>query len=185
MVRATKPRAEFLTLQPCSSDARRSVTVMKLRVPTIDSFRGEYYFLSNFYPATTPHRGRVFPTSEHAYHAAKTLDTNVIDAICATDDPAEAKAIARKSPLVDDWDIHRFGVMEEIVTAKFAHSQALTDRLIATRGAVLVESNSWHDQTWGSCTCPEHYDVPGDNSLGVILMSVRMRLAATNAPAPT
>ena len=60
--------------------------------------------------------------------------------------------------------------------SKFTHNADLRERLLATRGALLVEGNTWHDQTWGSCVCPQHAEVPGDNALGVILMTLRLRL---------
>ncbi|MDC8973994.1 NADAR family protein [Mycobacterium marinum] len=152
------------------------VAAQTLWVPVIDRFRGEHFFLSNFYPAITPHRGRVFPSSEHAYMAAKTNDSDAIAAILAAADPAEAQRIGRAAPLIDGWEQQRFAVMEEIVTAKFTHNPDLAERLAVTTGALLVEGNDWHDQTWGSCRCDEHRDTPGANALGVILMTVRMRL---------
>ena len=153
---------------------------MDLWVPVIDRFRGEHFFLSNFYPASTPYRGRMFTTSEHAYAAAKTADRDAIEAICAAQDPAEAKQLGRTAPLVDDWNTRRFVVMDEILTAKFTHNLELADKLVATLGTELVEGNDWHDQTWGSCSCVEHQHIPGANALGVVLMAVRMRLAATS-----
>lgn len=152
----------------------RPWTLGDLPVPVIDAFVDEYEFLSNLWPAPTPYRGRIFPTSEHAYAAAKTDDPDVIKRIAATDDAAEAKAIGRAAPLVAEWDRRKYAVMESIVEAKFRHNPDLA----ATRGALLVEGNIWHDQTWGSCSCRQHRDTPGDNALGVILMTVRMRLAA-------
>ncbi|WP_205874437.1 NADAR family protein [Mycobacterium camsae] len=149
-----------------------------LWVPVIDRFRGEHFFLSNFYPAITPHRGRIFATSEHAYMAAKTDDTDARAAILASVDPLEAQRIGRAAPLVDGWDRSRFPVMEEIVTAKFTHNLDLAAQLHATTGSLLLEGNDWHDQTWGSCRCDEHHDIPGANALGVILMAMRLRLFA-------
>lgn len=149
-----------------------------LVVPIIDRFRGEHFFLSNFYPAHTPHRGLVFPTSEHAYVAAKTSDDNAVQAILAAGDPAEAKRISQEAPRVVNWPTQRFTVMDEVITAKFTLNPELAERLLATAGAVLVEGNTWHDQAWGSCSCDEHHAQPGDNALGVLLMAVRLRLAA-------
>jgi ribA/ribD-fused uncharacterized protein len=149
-----------------------------LHIPIIDSFSGAYRFLSNFWPAPTPHRGRLFPTSEHAFAAAKTNDAHAVVAIMATPNPAEAKEIGRTASLVGDWDRLKFGVMEEIVTAKFTHNPELAQRLIATSESLLVEGNTWHDQIWGSCVCADHCSKPGANALGVILMAVRMRLQA-------
>ncbi len=40
----------------------------------ITSFRGAYSFLSNFYWASVYYEGIMYPTSEHAFQAAKTLE---------------------------------------------------------------------------------------------------------------
>ncbi len=148
-------------------------SVDEVRPTVIDRFRGKHFFLSNFSPAVTPHRGHLFPSSEHAYMAARTDDPAAIDAILATSDPAEAQRIGRAARLIDDWVHRRFAVMEEVVTAKFAHNPILAAKLRATEGRLLVEGNDWHDQTWGSCRCDEHRSTPGRNGLGVILMAVR------------
>lgn len=142
----------------------------------IDSFRGEHYFLSNFYSAPVPFRGAVFPTSEHAFMAAKTSDPAAFHAILSAATPGDAKKLGRTVPLVADWDAIRYGVMYDVLLSKFTHNGGLRTRLMATRGALLVEGNTWHDQTWGSCVCPQHTEIPGDNALGVILMALRLRL---------
>jgi hypothetical protein len=83
---------------------------------------GEYEFLSNLSPAPTPYRGHDFPTSEHAYPAAKTDDHDVIMRIATTDD-AEAKAIGRAAPLVAEWDRRKYAEMESVVEAKFRRNR--------------------------------------------------------------
>jgi ribA/ribD-fused uncharacterized protein len=153
----------------------------RLRVPVIDSFSGEYLFLSNFAAAPTPHRGWLYPTSEHAFAAAKTRDETAIAAIQDTDDPARAKQIGRAATYVDGWESAKFTAMEEVVSAKFEHNADLACRLLATEGSLLVEGNIWHDQVWGSCRCAAHCRIPGVNALGIILMVVRVRLAARRA----
>lgn len=40
----------------------------------IDSFRDEYFFLSNFYPVEIKLDGIVYPNAEAAFQAQKTLD---------------------------------------------------------------------------------------------------------------
>ena len=40
----------------------------------IESFDKEFRFLSNFYRAPLMYRGIAYPTSEHAYQAAKTIN---------------------------------------------------------------------------------------------------------------
>ncbi len=149
------------------------------RYVLIDRFRGPHFFLSNFSPAPTPHRGHLFPTSEHAYMAARTTDRDAIAAILATGEPADAQRVGRAAPLVDDWERIRLGVMEEIVTAKFVHNPELAAKLAATAGAGLLEGNTWHDQFWGDCTCREDRDIPGANALGTILMTVRYHLGTS------
>lgn len=155
-----------------------------LHIPVIDSFLGEYLFLSNFAAAPTPHRGWLYPTSEHAFAAAKTRDEAAIAAIRSTDDPARAKEIGRAAPYVEHWESAKFMAMEEVVSAKFDHNADLARRLIATEGSLLVEGNTWHDQVWGSCCCDQHCRIPGANALGTILMVVRMRVAAHRAGLP-
>jgi hypothetical protein len=43
----------------------------------IDSFYGQYAFLSNFYPCEVEFEGDTYPSAEHAYQAAKTIDPDV------------------------------------------------------------------------------------------------------------
>lgn len=40
----------------------------------INHFSGKYRVLSNFYPSKIVYEGRVYPTVENAYQAAKTMD---------------------------------------------------------------------------------------------------------------
>jgi predicted NAD-dependent protein-ADP-ribosyltransferase YbiA (DUF1768 family) len=44
-------------------------------------------------------------------------------------------------------------------------------KLLETRGEI-VEWNTWHDRTWGKCTCPICKG-EGENLLGEILMKLR------------
>ncbi|NMM88521.1 hypothetical protein B2J88_29920 [Rhodococcus sp. SRB_17] len=150
----------------------------ELPTPVINSFVGDHEYMSNLYPAPTLYRGQLFPSSEHAYAAAKTLDQRVIRAILSTDDPAEAKKLGRSAELIADWEAMKFRVMESVVGAKFTYNLELADQLRTTSGSLLVEGNIWHDQIWGSCSCSRHRDIPGENALGIILMGVRMRLGA-------
>ncbi|KXO89441.1 NADAR family protein [Tsukamurella pseudospumae] len=140
----------------------------------IDAFRGDNFFLSNFYPARVLFRGREFPTAEHAFMSAKTTDERSIERIRTAPTPAEAKRIGRSVTLVDDWDRVRFDAMADVLAAKFDDA-ALARRLAATGGATLIEGNTWHDQVWGSCTCDTHRNFDGGNALGVLLMRERLR----------
>jgi ribA/ribD-fused uncharacterized protein len=136
----------------------------------IDSFQGEYRFLSNFYPATVEYQGIMYPTVEHAYQSAKTLDMNQRRRIAQLPSPAEAKVAGRALPLRPDWGQVKFEVMTECVRYKFTHSALLREQLLATGDAYLEEGNTWGDQIWGV------YQGKGQNHLGLTLMQIRDEL---------
>ena len=146
--------------------------------PPIDSFQGEYRFLSNFYPAQVIFEGITYPTAEHAYQAAKSLDPNDRKEIAAAPSPAEAKRAGRALKLRNDWETAKFDVMERVVRDKFTRNAELRDRLLATGDAELIEGNTWGDRIWGV------YQGEGENHLGRILMNVRGELRAAG-PATT
>ena len=139
----------------------------------IAEFQGEYRFLSNFFPAEVVYEGITYPTSEHAYQAAKTLDPEQRKKIAALKTPAEAKTAGRAQKLRDDWETAKFVVMEEVVRYKFTHHDDLAAKLLATGDAILEEGNTWNDQIWG--ISPPNSG-KGDNRLGKILMKIRSEL---------
>ena len=132
----------------------------------IDSFTGENRFLSNFWPAEVELDGMIFPTVEHAYVAAKTLDMEERRKIQAVATPGQVKRLGRKLVLRPDWEDVKLFVMEDLVRQKFQHAD-LRQLLLATGDQELVEGNTWGDTFWGVC-----FDV-GLNHLGLILMEVR------------
>jgi predicted NAD-dependent protein-ADP-ribosyltransferase YbiA (DUF1768 family) len=48
--------------------------------------------------------------------------------------------------------------------------------LLATGNEELIEGNTWHDNTWGDCSCDACKDIEGKNMLGKLLMKVRDEL---------
>lgn len=141
----------------------------------ITSFDGKYSFLSNFYAAQTLYNGILYPTSEHAYQAAKAIEDSDKKKIlmCAT--PDESKHLGRKIKIREDWDNIKDQVMYEIVKAKFSNP-FLAKKLINTGDKILCEGNYWHDNYWGACNCPNCKLLPRKNMLGQILMRVREEL---------
>lgn len=142
----------------------------------IDSFTGPWAFLSNFYELRVPLRmsGIEFPTVEHAFQAAKTLDEEARARIAAAPTPARAKYLGRSVGLRHDWEQIKLEVMESCVRAKFTNDEWLRLRLIATGGRELLEGNTWGDQFWG-VDARTH---AGFNHLGRILMKVRGEINA-------
>lgn len=140
----------------------------------IDRFKGDAYFLSNFYRADVRMAGLVFPTSEHAFQALKTMDFEQRAWIAEAPTPSMAKLRGRKARLVHDWDSIKVRVMADVLLAKFS-DQRLADKLVATYPKELIEGNTWHDQYWGDCWC-DHCPTPGRNMLGKLLMELRDKL---------
>lgn len=135
-------------------------------VDTIGPFAGEFRFLSNFAPVDVEYGGVVYPTVEHAYQAAKTVDLASRDRIRRALSPADAKALAQAFALSDEWFVEREFVMLDLLRQKFAES-TYRHRLAATYPRPLVEINSWGDTFWGVS------DGRGLNRLGELLEVVR------------
>ena len=136
----------------------------------IDSFRGQYHFLSNFYPAEIQFEGLTYPDVEHAYQSAKTTDMAVRRRIAAEPTPADAKRAGESFPPRPDWPQIKFDVMLQCVRYKFTHHPELAQQLQTTGNAYLEEGNTWNDRIWGG------YQGQGENHLGKILMQVRAEL---------
>lgn len=134
----------------------------------ITSFSGEYRFLSNFWMAPVTYEGITYPSSEHAYQAAKSLNPVIREVFFMLDSPAEAKRMGQQIIMRPDWEDVRINVMRDIVTAKFEQNEDLMDLLMATKGRDLIEGNTWGDRFWGQCPIGN-----GRNELGKILMGIR------------
>ena len=138
----------------------------------INSFEGKYAFLSNFYPSTFTHDGIEYPTVEHFFQAAKTIDIAEKKAIAAADTPGKAKRMGRAVKLRPDWEKVKVYYMELGLRLKFCNIE-LREKLRATGDEELIEGNYWCDNTWGDCSCDACKDQPGRNMLGKLLMQVR------------
>lgn len=135
----------------------------------INSFRGKYYFLSNFYDAPVTYDGLTYRNNEAAFQAAKVLDRTTKE-IFTTLDPGSAKKEGRHVKLRPDWERVKFNIMSDICEAKFTQNPDLKDKLLATGDTYLEEGNTWGDKIWGTV------NGEGQNNLGKILMAVRMKL---------
>lgn len=135
----------------------------------IDQFRGDHFFLSNFYLCPIKLDGVMYPSVEHAYQAAKTLDPVFRDMIREAIKPSYAKRIGRSVPLREGWNDIRLDVMRELAWQKF-EIPALREALLATGSAELIEGNDWGDTFWGV------QRGVGENHLGLILMNIRARV---------
>lgn len=132
----------------------------------INSFEGQHRFLSNFFPADVYYDGEWYPSAEHAYQAAKTLDLHTRHLISKLRSAADAKAAGRHVNLRADWEYVKLFVMEDILREKFK-DEILRAKLINTRDEELIEGNWWGDRYWGVCRGE------GENHLGKLLMKIR------------
>lgn len=130
----------------------------------------EWGFLSNFYPSHVIYEGVCYPTVEHAYQAAKTLDVNERLAIAEQATPGRAKRAGRKVTLRADWEQVKVPIMHALLLSKFEGFPDLARRLQATGDREIVEANDWGDVFWG---VSGGY---GENMLGKLLMQVRTEL---------
>jgi hypothetical protein len=139
----------------------------------IDKFDGKYRFLSNFWPVELFYDDVHFPSVEHAYQAAKTLDPDLRHKISQARTPGEAKRLGRLTTLRSDWELVKFQIMTDLVYDKFLNTE-LNILLLNTDTAYLEEGNTWHDNYWGVCRCGKCSG--GKNALGFLLMVVRRTL---------
>mgnify|MGYP001461308949 CR=1 FL=1 len=135
----------------------------------IDSFRNEYFFLSNFYEAPVTYDGLTYQNNEAAFQAQKCADSKDREAFTKLN-PSEAKHEGRRVQLREDWEQIKVSVMADIVKAKFEQNSELAQKLLATGDAYLEEGNDWGDHIWGTV------NGQGANCLGVILMEVRAKV---------
>eukprot|EP00933_Yihiella_yeosuensis_P078893 TRINITY_DN9084_c1_g1_i1.p1 TRINITY_DN9084_c1_g1~~TRINITY_DN9084_c1_g1_i1.p1 ORF type:complete len:435 (-),score=75.88 TRINITY_DN9084_c1_g1_i1:508-1812(-) len=134
----------------------------------INRFRGEFFFLSNFYPCSSyvEYESDLYPTSEHAYQAAKIEDRELREPFTVFGsvgpNPMQAKSKGGKVKLRGGWANIRVKVMEAIVLSKFTRDEALMAKLVKTGNQTIVEGHTG-DTFWGGKV----------NHLGRILMKVR------------
>ena len=143
----------------------------------IASFTGPNAFLSNFFPCPIRFEGETYPSVEHAYQAAKTLDPKLRIKIRDTMTMGAAKKAGRKLPLRPDWEEKKIHIMTELLHEKFGI--VLKGMLEATGDTHLIEGNNWGDQFWG-CTLNPAGEWVGLNMLGKLLMEVRDTLKRIN-----
>ncbi len=139
----------------------------------IGEFKGEFYFLSNFYESDVTYGGITYRNNEAAFQAQKTTNKFIRMKFHQLN-PSDAKKLGRQVHLREDWEQIKDQVMYEICKAKFEQNPDLRAKLLATGDEILVEGNTWGDRIWGAV-----HGV-GENRLGRILMRVRSELCTSS-----
>lgn len=135
----------------------------------IDSFRGDFGFLSNFYESSIWYENERYASVEHAYQAAKSSDPETKKMIREAKTPGIAKRLGKSCQLAPDWESRSEKIMRDLIKLKF-ENPLLRAMLLATEDAELIEGNTWNDTRWGVCRGV------GQNLLGKILMDEREAL---------
>lgn len=143
---------------------------------TIQSFSGEYSFLSNFFRRRLVFNGWECVTAEHAFQAAKCRDAKAAEFVLSSGTPNVAKQRGRAQVLRRGWERIKISVMREVLRAKFQDKE-LREWLLATGDEELIEGNTWKDTFWGVDT-----KRGGENHLGRLLMELRSQLRQYAGP---
>ena len=130
-----------------------------------------YGCFSNFSEHPVLMDGVLWPTSEHYFQAQKFKDPKIKKMILTAKTPLEAARLGRKRdfPLRKGWDGMKDAVMLDVVRAKVLQHKEISELLLSTGNAVLVEHTE-NDSYWGDG------DGSGKNRLGKILMKIREEL---------
>ena len=132
--------------------------------PASMQFRGDYWFLSNFYPCKVTFGGLEFGCVESAFQAMKCANKADREKFVKLTG-AEAKKLGRKIKMRSDWNKVKDDVMFALVNEKFQDPKLMT--MLKAVKEPIVENNTWNDTYWGVC------NGKGENRLGKILMTVR------------
>lgn len=138
---------------------------------SVHGFFEEYRFLSNFHLSDVYYEGDLYPSTEHAFQAAKYPRDKRTPFIDMDISCMVAKKLGRKKDIpefdIAIWDAKKYEVMCAVVFDKFYRHHDLRHLLLETGDRHLEETNHWWDMYWGVC------QGKGENNLGEILMKVR------------
>jgi ribA/ribD-fused uncharacterized protein len=133
-----------------------------------------WYVFDNFAPFQVVWRGKLYPTSEHAYQAAHFIDVdpNLAEQVRQIRSPRAAADFANSNSAHDDpeWANKKVSVMEEIVKCKLEQHDYIREVLILSGSLDIVEMND-SDEFWGWGK-----NQTGRNELGKIWMRLRDEL---------
>ena len=132
-------------------------------------YENEFYVFSNFSSFAIEWKGKLYMTSEHAYHSEKFEDENLKKQIRNARSAHVAFKITEvnKDKYRNDWDKIKLKVMKEILRSKAEQHPYVKKKLLESGNKELVE-DSWRDSYWGWGPNKD-----GENHLGKLWMEVR------------
>lgn len=162
--------------------AKRKSTITPTKEETVEeihfyrSNEKPYGVFSNLHRTPVVFEGREYPTAEHAYQAGKASKEAVREWILSAPTPSLVAMAAHGLytwDIVPNWSKIKFDRMRGVLRAKFTQHEYLTQLLLETGNARLVEAGTTDNpvnRTWGEV------NGKGKNMLGVLLMEVREEL---------
>lgn len=137
------------------------------------AFSGDLDFLSNMYESPIIVNRISYSSLEAAFQSFKELDKRERLKFSKMNG-YQAKGYWRNNSdgVRLDWIEIRVEVMRRLLYIKFSNLDLMM-RLLNTGDMELVETNYWHDNFYGNCTCPKCKTIEGQNHLGRLLMEVR------------
>lgn len=131
----------------------------------IKEFKGDKRWLSNFTKCRVELDGVIYPSTENAYQAAKTVilsERKSFEYVA----PGKAKRLGKKVTLRSDWGKVKIRIMMDLNKQKYS-KEPFKSLLLDTGDCEIQEGNIWGDTFWGVC------NGKGRNSLGKIIMKIR------------
>lgn len=153
------------------------------RIGFYEGAKGQFCCFSNFSNFGVEWKNIRWPTSEHAYQAAKFMDSypSIAQEILDAKSADEAKKIAHHNhdKIPEDWDSQKIKIMEEICSNKLRqHPYIMMELLLHTGNGVIVETSP-KDDFWGWGPGKD-----GRNELGKIWMRLRDELKNKTLDSP-
>lgn len=135
-------------------------------------YEHEFYVFSNYSSFMLEWNGKLYPTSEHAYHSEKFEEENLKEQLRNARSAHDSQVFANtnKDKRRKDWDDVKLGIMREILKSKVSQHPYVMKKLIESGDKELIE-DSWRDDFWGWGPNKD-----GANHLGKLWMEIRSEL---------
>ena len=132
-------------------------------------YEHDYYIFSNFSSFAIEWKGKLYMTSECAYHSEKFDDIEIKEKIRNLKSSHEAFKFAENNKHLykSNWNDIKLDIMKDILRSKVEQHPYVLKKLIDSGDKELVE-NSWRDSYWG---WGENRN--GENHLGKLWMEIR------------
>ncbi|MFA6078023.1 MAG: NADAR family protein [Candidatus Paceibacterota bacterium] len=132
-------------------------------------YEHEFYVFSNFSSFAIEWKGKLYPTSEHAYHSEKFENEEMKDQVRNTRSAHEALKFTKTNndKRRKDWSEVKLSIMKDILRAKVEQHPYVKKKLLESGDKELIE-DSWRDAYWGWGPNKD-----GENHLGKLWMEVR------------